>query len=124
MEFTRKDLERMILEQFEINQITPIINSQIGKMITERGYSYKDIARALVFFVEIEKGTYDPKYGIGIVPFVMDRAQAFFERKRIEKKKQLENLKQNKDKPIIILKPQKLKKKKKLDKINLEDLED
>jgi hypothetical protein len=86
-EFNRKDLEEVIFKEFEINSLTPLINSQIGKLITERGYSYKEIAQALVFFTQVDNGKYDPKYGIGIIPFIMDRAKAFFEQKRREKEK-------------------------------------
>jgi hypothetical protein len=121
-EFNRKDLEEVIFREFEINSLTPLIISQIGKFITERGYSYKEIAQALVFFTQVDKGEYDPKYGIGIVPFVMERAQLFFEQKRRDKEKQLKSIKT--DVPNIILEPKELKRKRKLQRINIEGLED
>lgn len=124
MDFTRADLEKIILEQFNISKLTPLLNTQIGKFITERGYSYKEIAQALVFFVEIDKGVLDTKFGLGIVPHVMDRAKAFFEQKRREKQQQLDSLKNVKNESDIILQPQKLKNKRKINKINLEELED
>jgi hypothetical protein len=121
-EFNRKDLEEVIFREFEINSLPPLINTQIGKLITERGYSYKEIAQALVFFTQVDNGKYDPKYGIGIVPFVMDRAKEFFEQKRREKEKQIKSVKS--DIPDIILEPKELKRKRKLQRINIEELED
>lgn len=124
MDFTRADLEKIVLEQFNLTKMTPLLNTQIGKFITERGYSYKEIAQALVFFVEVDKGEIDVKFGLGIVPHVMDRAKAFFEQKRREKQKQLESLKNVNNEIDIILQPQKLKNKRTIKKINLEELED
>ena len=121
-EFNRKDLEEVIFREFEINSLTPLINSQIGKFITEREYSYKEIAQALVFFTQVDNGKYDPKYGIGIVPFVIERSRAFFEQKRREKEKQMKSIKS--DIPDIILEPKELKRKRKLQRINIEELED
>jgi len=68
MSFNREDLEKIIKEQFNMPSISLTIRKQIHKFVTELGLSYKEIAQALVFYVEVDKGQLDPKYGIGIVP--------------------------------------------------------
>jgi hypothetical protein len=124
MDFKRPELEQIIKDQLNIENITPLINRQIGKYVTGLGFTYKEIAQALVFYSEVDKGVFDPKYGIGIVPYVMDRSKAFFEQKRKEKEKQMKSLISKSNEPDIILKPQKLQEKKKIRKINIEELED
>lgn len=124
MDFKRADLEKLIKEYFGIDKITSLMNTQIGKFVTERGYSYKEIAQALVFFAEIDKGTLELKYGLGIVPVVMDRSKMFFERKRKEKEEQLKSLENKDEQSNIILYKQKQKATRKIEKISLEELEE
>jgi hypothetical protein len=123
MDFKREDLEKIIKEQLNIPTISPLINRQIGKYVTGLGYSYKEIAQALVFYLEVDNGVFDPKYGIGIVPYVIDRSRAFFEQKRREKEEQIKSLINKGNQVDIILKPEKLQEKKKIRKINIEELE-
>lgn len=102
--------------------ISPTIKKQIHKYVTELGLSYKEIAQALVFYVEIDKGELNPKYGIGIVPYVIDRSKAYFFKLKKEKEARFESLKNKKEEEILVLSP-KLKKKKKPEKIDIENLE-
>lgn len=84
----KQELIDWICDLFQIEQCPQQILGQIHKFTRERGYSYKDIARALAFYVEVDGGKLEPKYGIGIVPFVMERAQAYFKKLELEKEQQ------------------------------------
>lgn len=84
----KQELIAWICDLFEIEQCPQQILGQIHRFTRERGYSYKDIARALAFYVEVDDGKLDPKYGIGIVPFVMERAQTYFKKLELEKEQQ------------------------------------
>ena len=120
---TKLELREMICDTLGIEETTPIIEKQIHKYVSELGLSYKEIAQALVFYIEIDKGDYDPKYGIGIVPMVVDRARIFFKRKREEQKRQIESVKEANKEPDIILNVTKIRKRKKLPKIDLNEIE-
>lgn len=85
----KQELIAWICDLFEIKQCPQQILGQIHRFTRERGYSYKDIARALAFYVEVDGGKLEPKYGIGIVPFVMERAQAYFRQLEREKEQQV-----------------------------------
>lgn len=108
--FGRKELESLIFEKFNIQELTSLINSQITRFVGQHGYSYKDIARALVFFTEVEKGKLDTRFGIGIVPNVMKEAQNYFKTLKEKKEEQLKNYEKNKqDNIILVAKPKKRK---------------
>jgi hypothetical protein len=79
---TKQELVTFICDLFNINKCNDMILRQINKYVTEHGYSYKDIARALCYFTDIQGKTVDLKYGIGIVPFVIDEARRYFEQER------------------------------------------
>jgi hypothetical protein len=122
MGFNREDLEKIIKEQFNMPSISLTIRKQIHKFVTELGLSYKEIAQALVFYVEVDKGQLDPKYGIGIVPYVIDRSKPYFARLKKEKEERLKSLENKKNEETIIFKPQP-RERKRPKKIDIEDLE-
>ena len=72
----------------------------------ERGISYSDMLLALKYFYEVEKG--DPnksQQGIGIIPYVLDRAKEYASLEELEKNKLIEKFEQNaiQDKPIKVV---------------------
>jgi hypothetical protein len=87
--FTRLDLENKIKELFDMPKLTPLIDNQITKLVREKRYSYQDIARALYFWRMEENQMLDNR-GIAIVPYIMDRAIAFFNEKAKQQQEQLE----------------------------------
>lgn len=89
MAFTRLDLENKIKELFDMPKLTPLIDNQITKLVREKRYSYQDIARALYFWRMEENQMLDNR-GIAIVPYIMDRAIAFFNEKAKQQQEQLE----------------------------------
>lgn len=109
MPFTRLDLENKIKELFDMPSLTPLIDNQITKLVREKRYSYQEIARALYFWRMEENQMLDQR-GIAIVPYIMDRAKAFFDEKAQLQKEQLEQIEQYEIKVTVINKPVRRKK--------------
>ena len=91
MAFTRLDLESKIKEFFDLETISPLINNQITKLVRERKYGYRDIARALYFWRFEKEQTLDSR-GIAIVPYIMEESNKFFQERARREKEQLEQL--------------------------------
>lgn len=87
---TREELQSFICEMFNIPQCTTLILQQIHKYVTERGYEYIDIARALSYYVDVRKQTAQLQYGIKIVEYIMDDARKYFAELKAQKEKQLQ----------------------------------
>ena len=119
----KQELREILCDTLGIEKITTMIEKQINKYVLELGLSYKQIAQALVFYMEVDNGNYDPKYGIGIVPHITERADAYFEKKRKELKKQIDSVEEANKQPDIILKVTKIRKRRKLSKINIDEIE-
>lgn len=89
--YTRIDLDNLLKDLLGITELPFQIKRQI-RDYTERGFTYKGIARALCFLVDVRKmnlrNSYQ-QYGIGIVKNVYAEAQTYFEKLRIAKEKQL-----------------------------------
>lgn len=102
---TKIELIKFICELYGFKDCPFLIQKQINKQVTEHGYTYKEIARALAFYVEIKKGNVEPKYGIAIVPYVMDEARQYYaklEQQVNAQKRQAEQTKaSNKEQKII-----------------------
>lgn len=117
----KSELRELICDVLKIPKLNGMLEAQINRFVVELGLDYKEIAQALVFYYEVEGNPYDPKYGMGIVPHVRDRANAYFDKKRKEKQKQLESVKTAQ--PDIILKVDKITRRKKIPKIDIENLD-
>ena len=53
------------------------------KMFREdRNYQYEDQAKAILYSVKILKKNMHPKYGLGLIPYVIDDAIKFYEERR------------------------------------------
>jgi len=119
----KKELREIICRTLNIPKVPQTMENQITRFVTELDLTYKQIARGLVFFVEVEKGKFDTKYGLGIVPQVVERADIYYDnmRKRIEKQK--ESVEESKKYPDIILKVGTIKPKRKLPQIDIKLIE-
>jgi hypothetical protein len=92
--YTRAELENLIKSLLDITELPFLIKRQI-RDYTERGWTYKGIARAICFMIDERnfnlRASYK-QYGIGIItsnngePYVS--AQQFYEKLRQEKEKQ------------------------------------
>jgi hypothetical protein len=81
----RKELETLICELYDIPNINSMIGSQITKFQKLHGYTEKDIARAVAYYVEVLGNVPDRRKGIGIVPFVMEEAQRYYNAQAVER---------------------------------------
>ncbi len=119
----KSELREIICDVLQIPKLNGMLEAQINRFVVELGLSYRDIAQALVFYFEVEKNVYDPKYGMGIVPHVKDRANAYFAKKRKEKEQQLQSVEDASNTPDIILKVTNIKRRKEKPKIDIENLD-
>ena len=101
-----------------------MVKGQITRFVTENKLTYKQIARSLVYFLEVKNRPYKHDMGIGFVPAVFPDANAHYEREGVklrEYKRQGDKLREvyNAPKNIIKVKPTEVKhKSKKLIDIN------
>ena len=88
--YSKAELEQLIKDLLDITELPFQIKRQI-RDFTERGFTYKGIARALCYLIDVKgfnfRASYQ-QYGIGIVKTVYIEAQNFFEKLRQEKEKQ------------------------------------
>jgi hypothetical protein len=82
---TRKELEQLIAELYGVEAINSMIEAQITKFQKLHGYTEKDIARAVAYYVEVLGNVPDRRKGIGIVPFVMEEAQRYYNAQAVER---------------------------------------
>ena len=86
---TKQELIQFICDMFNVSECTEMILRQIHKYVTERRYDYLEIARALSYYVDVQGESLQIKYGIGIVPFVMDAARKYYKQQEEQKVQQL-----------------------------------
>ena len=91
--WTKQQLEELILEVMHLKSITPTIRRQIGNYVLIDNMTYKDIARCIVWYDEVFHGKFEPIYGISFVPSVKDRAAEYFRNLEKQKKAQQEQAK-------------------------------
>ena len=108
---TRKELEQLIAELYGVEAINSMIEAQITKFQKLHGYTEKDIARAVAYYVEVLGNVPDRRKGIGIVPFVMEEANRYYNAQAVERsrlKDEAQKIKQGETK-VIKVKPKKYK---------------
>jgi hypothetical protein len=118
---TKEELVALICEIYDIPDINTMIEQQINKFF-KQGISYKDIGRAISFYIEEQGNLPKKEMGIGIIPYVVDEARNFYEKKKQEQNKLRQEalkLKQQHSQRTIKVKPVR---KVKRYKINIEDL--
>ena len=86
--FKSTDLEQMICEVMGLSTITPMISKQINRFILDYDMSFKEIARCVVWYVEVFGGELNPVYGIGIIPNIREKAAAYFKQLELDQQKQ------------------------------------
>ena len=86
--FKRSDLEQMICEVMGIKSITPMISKQINRYILDYDMSFKEIARCVVWYVEVFGGEFNTVYGLGILPNIREQAAAYFRQLELDQQRQ------------------------------------
>jgi hypothetical protein len=61
-----------------------MVKKQITRFVTEDKLTYKQIARSLVYYLEVKQRPHNPDYGIGFVPAVFPDANAYYEREGVK----------------------------------------
>jgi hypothetical protein len=122
---TKPELMSLICELLEIPKVNRMIETQITRFVTKHGYDYKDIGRALYYFVRVQNNKPEVDKGIGIVPFIKEESTDYFEKLKRDQQKQErqgEEVKEelNKERKVFKINPR--KREMKNNKINIEDL--
>lgn len=86
--YTKQQLEALICEVMGIKTITPMIARQINKYILDYNMTFKEIARCIVWYTEVAQKTFDPLYGIGMVPNVREPAATYFKQLELDQQRQ------------------------------------
>ena len=74
---TRTQLVDFLKEFLELPQLNRMIESQITRFM-QSGYTAKNIARSVFYYVDIRNNKFDSQYGIGIVPHIHDEAVKYY----------------------------------------------
>ena len=76
--YTKDDLFALIKDVMGIQSVTPMIQRQVNKFILEYDMTFKEIARCIVYYVEVRGGVLDTMYGLGIIPNIREQAGLHF----------------------------------------------
>ena len=87
--YTKEDLVALIKEVMGLETITPMITRQINRFILEEDMTYKDIARCIVWYVDVHGGALSSVYGLGIIPNIREQALKYFKQLELDQQKQL-----------------------------------
>lgn len=77
----QEKLERYIMKLFNSDYIYAKIKKQIKDYVTNHGYTYSGIHKALVYYYEVKGNKFDEgkaQGGIGIVPYVYQHAYNYY----------------------------------------------
>lgn len=77
----QEKLERYIMELFGSDYVYAKIKKQIKDYVTNHGYTYSGIHKALVYYYEVKGNKFDEgkaQGGIGIVPYVYQHAYNYY----------------------------------------------
>lgn len=104
----REELHTLICDIFKFKMPGPRVYKQISDFL-ERGYSYKGMINALNYFYNVKNNSVEKaNNGIGIIPYVYDEAQDYFNRIDYKKEKIAAGAKNiNQETKIVILKEKK-----------------
>lgn len=106
------------------NKPGPVIISQL-KLFREKypHYTYKGILAALTYFYDIKKGSKKKaNEGIGIVPYVYDDAQEYYQKLSYKQEKVAETISKQLEQEPVVIKVKKQMEKKEKPLYNLEEL--
>lgn len=75
---SRQILYAYICEKFGIEQLTPFLTAQLYKFETDYNMTYDGMWYSLKYFYDILGNAVDEKTGIGIIPYVYDKAKTYY----------------------------------------------
>ena len=92
-DYVKADLVNLIKDLTGETKLSPMIQGQIQRYVLELGMSFKEIARCLVYWVEVKGQSLSPAYGIGIVPSIRKPAADYFKQLELEREEQVKQAK-------------------------------
>lgn len=88
---TRAQLEDIILDLIgdtSVTKVSPNISKHIAKLTLEDGMTFMEIARCLVWSVEVYEHPIDPLYGILFIRNIREQAAQYFKQLELDQQKQ------------------------------------
>ena len=86
------ELQAFVREELGIEATAPIpeiIGKQIAKYVLNEGFTYKEIGRAIYYYLDVKKGKYNDLYGIWFVSKYRNQSKLYWaevERKQAERR--------------------------------------
>lgn len=122
----RKELIKYVAKLFGFKNEEkpgPKINSQLKLFITKYPFTYKGILRALTYHFEVKNGSKNKAdEGIGIVPYVYEEAQEYYNKLTNKQEKVAKTVEKLLEQKPVVMKIRKNNEKKEIPLFNLEDL--
>lgn len=112
-----RELISYICEKYGLDRPTGQILKQIQSFSEDFEYRYKGMELALRYFFDLEQNSVKENTGIGIVPYVYDRARNFY-----SKKKMIENSLTDEESEIRVFKTRKTGSRRIKKQINMDEL--
>lgn len=85
-----EELEKYMKDLLKDDYVDSVVKCQMGRMMRQNDYTYRDLLNALKYFYEVKNGDKSKANGgIKIIPYVMADARKYYE--SIEKAKELNN---------------------------------
>lgn len=118
----KQELRDIICETLGFDKIPNIIETQIHRFTMELGLTYKEVARAVVYFYGIKKNEYQSAYGIGVVANIYPESNRYYEKLKRQREEQLKSVEEAKKHSNIILEVKQIPKRKTRKTIDIEKL--
>lgn len=118
----KQELREIICETLGLDKIPNIIETQIHRLTMELGLTYKEVARAVVYYYGVKKNEYQPMYGIGIIQNVYPEANRYYEKLKKQREEQLRSVEEAKKHSNIILEVKQIPKRRSKKIIDIEKL--
>lgn len=102
--YSKQDLLDLVKEVMGIQTITPMIQKQINRFVLQDGMTYKEIARCIVWYTEVQGHSFTVVYGLGIIPNIREEAEKYFKQLELDqqsKEQEVQKLKEYQDNNII-----------------------
>ena len=87
-QYTVYQLYDLIREVMGVKSIPPVISKQVSRLILTENFTYKEIARCVVYYTEIQEQKISPVYGVAFCSNIRELAAKYFKQLELEQLKQ------------------------------------
>ena len=91
--YSKTQLEQLIREVVGVSSVPPVIARQINRLILVEDFTYKEIARCIVYYNEVQGQKVSPIYGIAFCSNIRELAAKYFRQLELEQLQQNEEAK-------------------------------